>query len=77
MKYISLTDTDEYKKYGYKIVDCPVCGEKTLDNHWICQNCGWEYDGTFEESEYSSCNQTTLEKYKKQYIESSNTKNNL
>ena len=28
----------------FRIVTCPVCGYPTLDMHWICEHCGWEYD---------------------------------
>ena len=57
--------TREYREFGFRIVNCPVCGKETLDGHWICCHCGWEYDGTTEESRYSSCNQATVANYRK------------
>ena len=36
--------TEEYREFGYKIVNCPVCGKETLDDYFICPTCGWEYD---------------------------------
>ena len=50
----------------FTVVSCPVCGAKTLDNHYICVRCLWEYDGSLE-TEYSSANKMTLEKYKLKY----------
>ena len=58
--------TEEYREFGYKIVNCPVCGKETLDDYFICPNCGWEYDGTVEENEYSSCNKATIADYRKE-----------
>ena len=57
--------TKEYRELGFKIIKCPVCGKETLDSHWICQNCGWEYDGATDENEYSSCNKATIAEYRK------------
>lgn len=59
-----LMETYEFKNCGYKIVKCPVCGNDTLDSYWICDNCGWEYDGTMDERIYSDCNHTTIEQYR-------------
>ena len=38
-----LKDTIEYKEFNFKIIDCPVCGHKTLDSMYICPNCHNEY----------------------------------
>ena len=57
--------TREYRELGFKIVTCPVCGKEPLDDYFICPNCGWEYDGTTEENEYSSCNKATIADYRK------------
>lgn len=62
---IDLRETVEYKEYGYNIVTCPICGKETLDNYWVCENCGWEYDGNL--TEYSPCNQCTVEEFKNRY----------
>ena len=32
----NLVNTEEYQKYGFSIVDCPICGRKTLDMFWVC-----------------------------------------
>lgn len=63
-----LMNTKEYKELGYKIVECPVCGCKTLDMNWICSGCGWEYDGS-DDDHYSSANDATLREYRKLYNE--------
>lgn len=66
---VNLRETIEYKEYGYSIVTCPVCGKETLDNYWICEHCGWEYDNTVTNDNYSFANQCTLEYYKSKYQE--------
>lgn len=60
--------TEEYREFGYKIVNCPVCGKETLDDYFICPTCGWEYDGTTDENEYSSCNKATIADYRKENL---------
>ncbi len=60
-----LRATEEYRELGFNIVQCPVCGEETLDSYWICQHCGWEYDATKAEDEFSFCNQSTVADYRK------------
>ena len=57
--------TREYRELGFKIVKCPVCCKDTLDDYYICPICGWEYDGTTKENEYSSCNIATIVDYRK------------
>ena len=52
----------------FTVIPCPVCGNKTLDNHWICLHCYWEYDG-FPEDHYSSANGATLAEYRRRYLE--------
>ena len=39
---MDLKENDELKKYGFQVVNCPVCGRETLDSHWVCDYCGWE-----------------------------------
>ena len=60
-----LRKTAEYLEMGFQIVTCPVCGEETLDSHWVCRKCKWEYDGTVSENEYSACNRMTVAEYRK------------
>ena len=50
----------------YVVILCPVCHHKTLDNHDICRNCGWEYDG-FDEDHVSAANGASLRAYREQY----------
>lgn len=52
----------------YTEISCPVCGAKTLDNHWVCPVCLWEYDG-FPEDHYSAANGTTLAAYREAFLE--------
>lgn len=48
------------------VVICPICENKTLDNHYICECCGWEYDGgTYDK--YSCANRSTPKEYRKKY----------
>lgn len=60
---MDIRDTVEYREFGYTVVTCPVCGKETLDNHYICPTCGWEYDGS-SGNEYSPANGTSVEVYK-------------
>lgn len=61
-----LQATREYRELGFQLVPCPVCGSQTLDHHWICRSCGWEYDSTTGETEYSACNKATVADYRKE-----------
>ena len=65
---LDLHRMQEFLELGYKIVNCPVCGKETLDDYFICPTCGWEYDGTVEENEYSSCNKATIADYRKENL---------
>ena len=65
---MNLKETVEYKELGYKIVKCPVCGKDTLDSHWICDNCGWEYDNTLDEDAHSVCNNMSINEAKINFI---------
>ena len=78
---INLRESKEYLEFGYKIIRCPVCGKETLDNHFICPTCNWEYDDEVEfktGDEYSTANDCTLNEhlysYKfKKYVEELNS----
>ena len=63
-----LRATKEYRELGFQIVKCPVCGKETLNDHFICPTCGWEYDGITEENVFYSCNKTTVSDYRKQNL---------
>lgn len=60
----NLRETVEYKEFGFSVITCPVCGKETLNNHYICPHCGWEYDGIHGEDTYSPANATTIREYK-------------
>ena len=65
-----LFETEEYKEDGFSVIDCPICGKKTMDMYWICSGCNWEYDIFIDyesDDEYSDCNGTTLGEYKNVY----------
>lgn len=78
---INIRETIEYKELGYQIIQCPICGHETLDNHFICPHCNWEYDDEVEfktGDEYSIANDCTLNEhlysYKfKKYVEELNS----
>lgn len=63
-----LHHTPEYREFGFQIVKFPICGKETLDNHWICNHCKWEYDGVTDDNEYSDCNGATPAEYFKKRI---------
>ena len=67
----NLVNTEEYKNHGFSIVNCPICGRKTLDMFWVCPGCGWEYDIfiNYETNEESLCNGCTPNEYRRQYFE--------
>ena len=63
---INLRESKEYLEFGYKIIRCPVCGNETLDNHFICPTCNWEYDESVVDNDsfYSEANGYTMNEYK-------------
>lgn len=67
-----LKETEEFKKYGYTIVKCPICGQPTLDMFWICDRCGWEFDGAVFPDQYSSANGCTVRDYTNKYRQKNN-----
>lgn len=60
-------DTAEYREDRFPIVTCPICGSETLGMNWTCPRCGWEQDGTEEDSEFSGANGMTVEVYRNIY----------
>ena len=66
-KNIDLRKTKEFLEYGFKIVTCPICKNETLDDFFICQHCGWEYDGCIKEDDYSSANKSTVSEYRAEH----------
>ena len=61
--------TEELTTLGYNVIICPVCGNKTLDDYYICPHCGWEYDGHTKLNRKSFANNgATIKKYKKEYL---------
>ncbi len=65
---LDLRTTREYRELGFQITNCPICGNETLSDHFICPNCGWEYDDTTEENTYSACNRSTPAAYRHKSI---------
>ena len=51
----------------YTVILCPVCGNPTLDNRYVCPTCLWEYDG-LPEDHYSAANGATLLEYRRAYL---------
>lgn len=67
-----LKKTEEFRKYGFTIVKCPICGQPTLDRFWVCDECGWEFDGAMFPEHYSSANGCTVGEYQNKYREKHN-----
>ena len=60
-----IKETIEYKEKGFNLVTCPVCKNETLDNHYVCPHCNWEYDGIEDEYTPSSVNcRLTVNEYR-------------
>lgn len=60
---MDIRKTREFLEFGFKVVTCPVCGNETLDNHFICPHCGWEHDGTSND-QFSTANQSSADNFK-------------
>ena len=68
-RILNFEETPEIKEYGYKVVICPICENKTLDSYWICEECGWVYDDHTSPNRKSSANNNaTIKKYRKEYL---------
>lgn len=65
---MNIRETEEYKSGNFHIVTCPICKHETLDMHWICGHCGWEYDYTKDENEESLANGMTVKAYREAYL---------
>ena len=62
---MDIRKTREFLEFGFNVVICPVCGKETLDNHFICPHCGWEYDGIEDLNIPSSVNRCeTINQYR-------------
>lgn len=55
---------DEQLNSGYQLTTCPVCGNETFDDYFICPHCGWENDGTVNLEEFSTVNNSSIKEYK-------------
>ena len=64
---MDIRNTKEYKEMGYAVVSCPICERETLDSYWICEHCGWEYDGVTDEAAFSAANGATVGEYRLRY----------
>lgn len=51
------------KFISHKII-CPICGKHTIDNYYICNECGWEQDDTLNLFTKSSCNGMSILGYR-------------
>ena len=65
---MNIRETIEYKEFGFNVVKCPICGEETLDNNFICPHCEWEYDGTIDENVVSISNQSTIKEFRESFF---------
>ena len=65
--YMNIRDTEDFKSGLFDVVICPVCNNETLNNHYICPHCKWEYDGAVNDDDYSSANESTVGKYREKF----------
>lgn len=63
---MNIRESKEYLEFGYKVIRCPICRKETLDNHFICPTCNWEYDESVVDNEsfYSEANGYSIKEYK-------------
>ena len=62
---------DEYQMcldLGRQIINCPICGNETFNDWFICPHCNWEAEILHSEDEYSPANKSTIAEYRKKYI---------
>ena len=62
---------DEYQTcldLGRTIIRCPICGNKTFNDWFICPCCNWEAEPLHSEDEYSPANKSTIAEYRKKYM---------
>ena len=52
---------------GYNKIICPVCGNETFDDYFICPHCNWEADFLMSDTEYSPANRSTIKKARRRY----------
>ena len=62
---------DEYQTcldLGRTIIRCPICGNETFNDWFICPHCNWEAEPLHSEDEYSPANKSTIAEYRKKYM---------
>ncbi|MBO5715457.1 MAG: leucine-rich repeat protein [Clostridia bacterium] len=70
-KLIDIIGEDEYQMcldLGRQIIHCPICGNETFNDWFICPHCNWEAEVLHSEDEYSPANKSTIAEYRKKYI---------
>lgn len=53
---------------GRRIISCPICGNETFNDWFICPHCNWEAEILHSEDEYSPANKSTIAKYRREYF---------
>ena len=53
---------------GRQIISCPICGNETFNDWFICPHCNWEAEILHSEDEYSPANKSTIAKYRREYF---------
>ena len=72
-RLIDIIGDDEYEiclDLGRQIIACPICGNETFDDWFICPHCRWEAEPLRTPDEYSPANKSTIEEYRKKYQQS-------
>ena len=67
-KLMDIIGMDEYQMcidLGRQIINCPICGNETFNDWFICPYCNWQAEILHLEDEYSPANKSTIEEYRK------------
>jgi mRNA interferase MazF len=70
-KLMDIIGMDEHQMcidLGRQIINCPICGNETFNDWFICPYCNWQAEILHFEDEYSPANKSTIEEYRKKYL---------
>jgi hypothetical protein len=70
-KLFEIIGEEEYQMcldLGRQIISCPICGNETFNDWFICPHCNWEAEPLKFEDEYSPANKSTVAEYRREYF---------